>query len=206
MAHHEHEQALYHRRGCIICEINHRLYILEGEFDAMSQAWEEQESRFARDVSELKSKFDTLNTKVGELTSQVDSAEATQAAEYAADFKASLDQFEEAFGLGSSGESGAPSEPAPVEPPAGGEVTDPTPPVEPSDPSSGSGEGESSGGGEATDGPHVDNSLPEPEAPPEPGVPDAPVPDPNDPNAGAPSAPPESPGSDPTIPVPGSEE
>ena len=248
-SHQEHERQ-YHRRGCIICELIHRLSILEGDVETMSQAWEEQESRFARDVSELKSKFDTLNTKVNELTTQVDSAEATEAAEYAADFKAQLDQFESAFGLGGTetppAESGggAPTDPpvdgggsteTPVEPPAGGgdvvpeppaggegSVTDPTqPPVD----SSGSGEGGSPSGGEATpdpgvggeplpgesdQAPHPDNTLPGDlgggsggETPPEAGTPEAPVTD--DPNAGNPSASTDSPGSDPTIPVPGAE-
>src|SRR3954468_8190392 len=197
-SHHEHEQQ-YHRRGCIICELIHRLFTLEGDVDAMSQAWEEQESRFARDVSELKSKFETLNAKVTELTGQVDSAEATQAAEFAADFKSSLDQFEAAFGIGSSDSgSGAPVDPPAVDsgPDAGGTPAEPPaePPVEVTEP--------------PADGPHVDNSLPqEPETPPEPQVPEPPVdsaPDPNDPNA-APEPSQESPASDPTIPVPGSE-
>lgn len=225
-SHHEYEQGLYHRRGCIICDIIHRLFILEGEVDTMSQAWEEQESRFARDVSELKSKFDTLNTKVNELTSQVDSTEATQAAEYAADFKSSLDSFEASFGLGSSDAGGGtPSDtpPAsggsdtggtPAQPPATGEdVTAPEPPAggegEVTDPNS---PAASTGGDTTTPDPSVGGQpLPgEPDqAPTTPAVGGGNIGAPSEGQPGpapdSPQPPQDSPGSDPTIPVPGSE-
>jgi hypothetical protein len=222
-SHHENERQ-YHRRGCIICEIIHRLYILEEEFDTMSQAWDEQRERLASYVNELRGRFDSLSSQIQELTEQVqnapniDSAVAEEAARNAEAFKNQLDQLDQAFDLQEPGET------PPVDPGTGGEPdnsiptepgtpdnslpeVDPTPPVDSGTESPGG--GVDSGTGEP---PAPDNTLPgdlgggSGEVAPEPGSPEPPVTDPNDPNAGEPSAPPESPDSDPTIPVPGSEQ
>src|SRR3954462_8651188 len=93
----------YFPHGCIICEIIHRLSALEGVVTNMSQAWDEQRERLNSYVSELRSRFDSLQSQITQLTEQVqnapdiDSAVADQAARDAEEFKNQLDQLDQAF-------------------------------------------------------------------------------------------------------------
>jgi outer membrane murein-binding lipoprotein Lpp len=225
----------YFPHGCILCEIIHRLSALEGVVNNMSQAWDDQRERLTSYVSELRTRFDSLNSQVQQLSEQVqnapdvDSAVAEQAARDAEEFKNQLDQLDQAFDLQEPSSGGGST------PDAGGNAGGGVP-------------GGETGGGEG--GPQVDNTLPgdlpgaeTPQEPtagpggevsaggevttPDPGVGGTPAPgepdqgggevapggpspeppqvDPNDPNAQQPTASPESPGADPTQPVPGSE-